>query len=77
MNTQLPIIKCPDAAKYGFKTKLVLVTMDGKEFAYQEEHHLSRATEIKRDSAEALRAKGYRVPHADVDTISEQWGVYG
>ena len=66
----LPVISNPNAAKYGFATKLVPVLLDGVHTAWEQVHANSKLTEVRRTSVQALRAAGQRVAFVDYDPIA-------
>jgi tRNA G26 N,N-dimethylase Trm1 len=68
--TGFPIIRNANAVKFGFKTKLVPVYLDGVQTAWEEMHVNSQVEEVRHDSPEALRAAGLRVPFVDYDPIT-------
>lgn len=76
-NLNLPVIENENAAKYNFPTKLIPVFVDGVLVAYEQVHVNSARTEVRRDSLDAIRAAGFRVPHVDYCPIVEQRGIYG
>ena len=67
----LPIIRNANAVKFGFRTKLVPIYLDGVQVGWSEEHEHSKISEVRRDSPEALRAAGMRVPFVDYEPIAE------
>ncbi len=68
----LPVIVNRNAAKFGFEIKLIPVVIDGCQTAWEQVHICSKVTEVRRDSPEALRAAGLRVPFVDYDPIAAE-----
>lgn len=65
----LPIVVSANAAKFGFKIRLVPVLIDGVQTAWEQVHVSSQLTEVRSSSAQALREIGARVPFVDYDPI--------
>jgi hypothetical protein len=67
----LPVVVNANAAKFGFKIKLVPVLIDGVQTAWEQVHISSQLTEVRSSSTQALRDIGARVPFVDYDPIMQ------
>jgi hypothetical protein len=68
---KLPVQENMNAKKYGFATKLLPVFVDGVQAAWEQVHINSRAVAVRRDSAAALNAHGFRASFKEYDPILE------
>lgn len=72
MTNGLPVQRNPNAAKYGYATKLIPVFVDGVQTAWEEVHINSKVEVVRRNSPEMLRTMGFRIQFADYDPIAEE-----